>query len=114
MSELYPTLHINGIKYKAKADLRVCSATGCGNITLSAIIITNDMKLYKLIKYEKDHIQATNISIENWDGSLTITAFYCPPRHSIKSDTINSLTHYEIDFRFEMISMRNTNIGVPD
>jgi hypothetical protein len=37
--------------------------------------------------YEKDHIQATNISIENWDGILTI---YCPSLHKIKMEQYNA------------------------
>jgi hypothetical protein len=30
------------------------------------------MKHHELAKYETDHIQATNINIEDWDGYLTI------------------------------------------
>jgi hypothetical protein len=44
----------------------------------SAIIIRKDIKHYELAKYEMDHIQAKNISIEDWDGNLTISAIYCP------------------------------------
>jgi hypothetical protein len=51
----------------------------------SAIIIRKDIKHHKLPKYETDHIQATNISIEDWDGNLPISAIYCPPRHKIET-----------------------------
>jgi hypothetical protein len=46
----------------------------------SAIIMIKDVKLHELAKYETDHIQATNISIEDWNGSLTVSAIYeyCP------------------------------------
>jgi hypothetical protein len=44
----------------------------------SAIIIRKDIK-----PHETDHTQATNVSIEDWDGNLTISAIYCPPRHKI-------------------------------
>jgi hypothetical protein len=37
-----------------------------------------------------DHIQATNISIEDWDGNLTITAIYCTPRHTIRKEQYNA------------------------
>jgi hypothetical protein len=37
-----------------------------------------------------DHIQATNISIEDWDGNLTISAIYCPQRHKIKTKQYNA------------------------
>jgi exonuclease III len=63
----------------------------------SGIIVRRDMKYHKLAKYEMDHTQATNISIEGWDGDLTTSAIDCPPRHSIKKEQfnafINSLGH---------------------
>jgi hypothetical protein len=55
----------------------------------TAIIIRKDIKQHELAKYETDHIQATNISIEDWNGSLTISAIYCPPRHAIKKEQYN-------------------------
>jgi hypothetical protein len=56
----------------------------------SAIIIRNDLKHHQLAKYETDQIQATNISIEDWDGNLIISAIYCPPRHKIKMEQYNA------------------------
>jgi hypothetical protein len=50
----------------------------------SAIITRKDIKHHELAKYETDHIQATNISINDRDGNLTISAIYCPSRHTIK------------------------------
>jgi exonuclease III len=41
----------------------------------SVIII----KQHELAKYQMDLIQATNISIEDWGGNLTIPTIYCPP-----------------------------------
>jgi exonuclease III len=38
----------------------------------SVIIIKQDIKHHEIAKYKLDHIQATNISIEDWDGNLTI------------------------------------------
>jgi hypothetical protein len=40
----------------------------------SAIIIRKDIKHHELAKYETDNIQAMNISIEDSDGNLTISA----------------------------------------
>jgi hypothetical protein len=37
-----------------------------------------------------NHIQATKINIEDWDGNLTISAIYCPPRHKIKKEQYNA------------------------
>lgn len=52
----------------------------------TAIIIKKDIKHYELPKYETNHIQATNICIEDWIGPLTVSAIYSPPRHSIKKE----------------------------
>jgi hypothetical protein len=61
------------------------------------MIMRKGIKYHELPKYETDYIQATNISIENWDGNLTISDIYCPPRHKIKTEQynafINSLGH---------------------
>jgi hypothetical protein len=38
----------------------------------SDIIIRKDIKHHELAKYETDYVQVTNISIEDWDGNLTI------------------------------------------
>jgi hypothetical protein len=59
----------------------------------SAIIIRKYIKHNELPKYETDHIQATNISIEDWDGNLTISAIYCPPRDKIKTEQYNALNN---------------------
>jgi hypothetical protein len=32
---------------------------------------------YEVAKYEMDHIHATNVSFEDWDEDLTISAIYC-------------------------------------
>jgi hypothetical protein len=45
----------------------------------SAIFIRKDIKHHELAKYEVDHIQATNISIEDWDENLTILAILLLP-----------------------------------
>ena len=49
----------------------------------SAIIIKNAVKHHELPKYDKDYIQATSVSIEDWNGQITLTALYCSPKHSI-------------------------------
>jgi hypothetical protein len=47
----------------------------------SAILI---IKHHELAKHETAHIQATNISIEDWDENLTILATYCPRATQLK------------------------------
>ena len=49
----------------------------------SAIIIRNSIKHHELQKHNTDYLQATSVSIEDWNGPITITALYCPPKHSI-------------------------------
>lgn len=49
----------------------------------TAIIIKSSIKHHELNKFKRDYIQATSISIEDWNGPLTVTAIYSPPRHTI-------------------------------
>lgn len=49
----------------------------------SAIIIKNTIKHYELQKYEKEYLQATSVVVEDWIGTITISALYSPPKHSI-------------------------------
>jgi hypothetical protein len=53
----------------------------------SATITRKDIKHNELIKYETDYIQATKISIEEWDGNLTISAIYCPHATQLKRNS---------------------------
>jgi hypothetical protein len=59
------------------------------DLARSPVIITKDTKHHVLAKFETDHIQATNISIKDWDGNLTISVTYCPPCHAIKKEQCN-------------------------
>lgn len=52
----------------------------------SAIIIKNTIRHYELPKYQHEHIQATNIVIQDWNGPLTISALYSPPKHNINKE----------------------------
>ena len=50
----------------------------------SAIIIKSSIKHHELQKYSREFLQATSVSVEDWNGPITISALYCPPKHSIK------------------------------
>lgn len=52
----------------------------------TAIIIRKNVKHHELTKYEKEHLQATSIEIEEWNGPLVLSSVYCPPKHTIKSN----------------------------
>jgi len=51
-----------------------------------AIIVKNSIKHYEHYKINKNHIQATSIVIEEWNGPLTIAAIYCPPKYNNKKE----------------------------
>jgi hypothetical protein len=46
-----------------------------------------------------DHVQATNMSIEDWDGNLTISAIYWSTRHTIKMEQYNAFIN-SLGYRF--------------
>ncbi len=50
----------------------------------SAILIKSRLKHYELHHYKTEHIQATNICLEEWSSDMVISAIYCPPKHAIK------------------------------
>lgn len=52
----------------------------------TAVIIRNTIKHHELNKYNKSYLQATSIVIEDWNGPLTLSAVYCPPKHTISND----------------------------
>ena len=52
----------------------------------TAIIIKNAIKHHEICKYTKDYLQATSIIVDEWNGPLTVSAVYCPPRHVITKD----------------------------
>lgn len=49
----------------------------------SAIIIRNSIKHHELQEYNKEYLQATSVSVNDWNGPITITALYCPPKHTV-------------------------------
>lgn len=50
----------------------------------TAILIRKQIKHYELPQFKSPHIQATNVCITDWNGDLTVSAVYCPPRHNIR------------------------------
>jgi hypothetical protein len=68
--------------------------TACGG---TAIIIKTIIKHHLQSSYKQDFLQATSVSVEYSDESLTISAVYLPPKHAIKQEQLeefyNSLGH---------------------
>jgi len=52
----------------------------------TAIIIRSSIKHYEIDKHHRDFLQATSVMIKTWNGCITISAVYSPPKHAIKSE----------------------------
>lgn len=52
----------------------------------TAVIIKSTLKHHEKEKYTKDYLQATTITIEDWNGAIDVSAIYSPPKHSIKKE----------------------------
>lgn len=52
----------------------------------TAIIIKKIIRHHEIPKFEQRHLQATSVVVEEWNGPITISAIYCPPRYIIKKE----------------------------
>lgn len=52
----------------------------------TAILIKSNIKHHLLQNYQEAHLQATNVSIQHLNYSLTLSSVYCPPKHKISKD----------------------------
>jgi len=52
----------------------------------TALIIRSSIKHYEIDKHQRDFLQATNVTIETWNGCITISAVYSLPKHVIRSE----------------------------
>ena len=77
-------LNINGYKFYHTQHPSVKAHGGSG------IIIKSNIKHYELPPFQKDYLQATNEAIEDCHGTITTSAVYCPPRHSIAKEDFDS------------------------
>lgn len=59
----------------------------------TALIIKNSIRHYQMPDYKTEHIQATSVAVECWQGSLTISAVYCPPKHKIDQAMFTNFLH---------------------
>lgn len=64
-------------------DTKHPDGTGHGG---TAVIIKNKIKHFELKEHRKEHIQATSIKVEEFNKTITISAVYCPPKHTIKKE----------------------------
>ena len=52
----------------------------------TAVIIRNKIKHYENEHHCKDFLQATNVTVEEGNGFFTVSAIYCPPKHTISKE----------------------------
>lgn len=52
----------------------------------TAVIIRSASKHHVCRNFQTEYLQATNVSIDDWLGPITISAVYSTPRHSIKEE----------------------------
>lgn len=52
----------------------------------SAVLIKNNIRHYVREGFQEEYLQATTVVIEDWSGSIVISAIYCPPKHGIKKN----------------------------
>lgn len=55
----------------------------------SAVLIKTKIKHHQSMSYCKDYLQAANVVVSDWISSFTVSAVYCPPKHSIKEAQFN-------------------------
>lgn len=52
----------------------------------TAVIIKTAIKHHLTGINEDEFIQATNVTLNDQQGSFIVSAVYCPPKHSIKTE----------------------------
>lgn len=52
-------------------------------------LVKNILKHYPFQQFQTNHLQATSVVIEDTRGRITISATYCSPRHSPKTEHFN-------------------------
>lgn len=52
----------------------------------SAVLIKDNIYHYEVLKHEEHEIQSVAVRVNTKHYPITISAIYCPPRHSIKKD----------------------------
>ena len=77
-------LNINGYKFY-HTQHPSGKAHGC-----TGIIIKSNIKHYELPPFQKDYLQATNVATEDCHGTITTSAVYCPPKHSIAKEDFDN------------------------
>lgn len=59
----------------------------------AAIVIRENIKHHVLPDFKQMYLQATVVSIDDWQGPLRVAAVYCPPRHRIDEQMFSDFFH---------------------
>lgn len=79
----------------------------------TAIIIKENIKHHVLGNYKQQHLQATVVAVDDWQGPLAVAAVYCPPKHRINEQMF--ATFFQLlatDLSLQGIGTRSTTSGV--
>lgn len=52
----------------------------------TAILIKSNIKHHEIQQYDRHFLQATSIVVEDFNGPITFSAIYCPPKHKISKE----------------------------
>jgi hypothetical protein len=78
----------------------------------SIIIMKNNVKHDLQSHYNREHLQATSVTIEDWVAPLTLAAVCCPPKHVVKANQL--LSFYSTLGLPGEITTQNITNGAPD
>ena len=65
----------------------------------TAIIIKSEIQHFENEHFQKDYLQATNVTVEDSNGNFTLSAVYCPPKYSISQEKFTEFFN-SLGFRF--------------
>lgn len=79
----------NYFKLKGYACYFTNHPSGNAHDGTGSILIKNTIKHYPIQNHGKDYLQATSIVVERTNGSIIISATYCPPRHTVSKEQLS-------------------------
>ncbi|KAJ8730540.1 hypothetical protein PYW08_001953 [Mythimna loreyi] len=59
----------------------------------AAVVIKENIRQHYLLEIKHPLIQSVAVAIDDWLGTLTVAAVYCPPRHGIVEQTFTDYFH---------------------
>lgn len=70
-----------------------CNGLAKHQMELELFLSNHDIDIMMICEthftHDQTHLQATSVSINLWNGSIVVSAIYCPPKHNIKQHDFN-------------------------